>query len=488
MKLQTRTTLFLLTALLTASSFLSCSDNGSTSAVDTTSSVDDAQTTAPVEEVTADLYEGLEAKDLGGDIFHVVGQNTTSRQNFWFEDLEGNIVNDAIHERDRVVEERLNIKLEFTSHEDRQEAASMLQRAVNAGDETCAMIITSLSQGINTLTTGEMLFDLREIPHLTLDSIYWNKSMYENMHFFGKQYFTTGPISAQLYQTPIVMMFNKRLANDLDLGNLYQIVLDGAWTVDKLAEMSKDFSSDINSDGKMDENDQWGLVIDGTFGNALYTGAGLDTVARTDDSYTLTLDSAQSVAVIDKCTALFGDRKQVINDEEGSMGYNKIFRDGRALFMDYTILGTMSMRDMDDDFGIIPCPKFDENQKQYYSACNTWLPSGIGIPMLCSNPEDTGLIMETMARASYDIMVPAIYEKTLHGKVARDDESSLMLDIIFENAAFDFNTVFNFADTSTLLRYAVTGDQENFVSTYTKKQTAAQKALDKVVAFAKENG
>ena len=35
MKLQTRTTLFLLTALLTASSFLSCSDSGSTSAVDT---------------------------------------------------------------------------------------------------------------------------------------------------------------------------------------------------------------------------------------------------------------------------------------------------------------------------------------------------------------------------------------------------------------------------------------------------------------------
>ena len=184
MKLQTRTTLFLLTALLTASSFLSCSDSGSTSAVDTTASVDDVQTTAPVEEVTADLYEGLEAKDLGGDIFHVVGQNTTSRQNFWFEDLEGNIVNDAIHDRDRAVEERLNIKLEFTSHEDRQEAASMLQRAVNAGDETYDMIITALSQGINTLTTGEMLFDLREIPHLTLDSIYWNKSMYENMHFF----------------------------------------------------------------------------------------------------------------------------------------------------------------------------------------------------------------------------------------------------------------------------------------------------------------
>jgi hypothetical protein len=95
--------------------------------------------------------------------------------------------------------------------------------------------------------------------------------------------------------------------------------------------------------------------------------------------------------------------------------------------------------------------------------------------------------METMARASYDIMVPAIYERTLNGKVARDDESSLMLDIIFENAAFDFNTVFNFADTAVLLRKAVLGDEENFMSKYTAKLKAAQKALDKVVAFALEN-
>lgn len=91
MKLQTRTTLFLLTALLTASSFLSCSDSGSTSAVDTTASVGDAQTTAPVEEFTADLYEGLEARDFGGEVFHIVGQNTTARQNFWFETLKATL-------------------------------------------------------------------------------------------------------------------------------------------------------------------------------------------------------------------------------------------------------------------------------------------------------------------------------------------------------------------------------------------------------------
>ena len=485
MKKQFRYVSALLAALTLAGITTSCASD-STSVSDT-SAVADTQTTAPVEEVTADPYVGLEARDFGGEVFHIVGQNTTSRQNFWFEELEGNIVNDAIHDRDRTVEERLNITLEFTSHEDRQQAAQLVVRAVNAGEETYDLVITSLSDGINTLTTSEMLYDLREIPHLTLESVYWNKSMYNNMHFFGKQYFTTGPLSAQLYVTPIVMMYNKRLANDLDLGNIYQIVLDGKWTVDLLHEMTKDYSADLNSDGKMDENDQWGLVLDASFGNALYTGAGLDTVVRSDDAYTLSLDSAPSIDLIDKCSSLFGDRNRVINDLNGNMNYAKIFRDGRALFMDYTILGVSGMRDMDDDFGIIPAPKYDEAQNIYYTACNTWLPSGIGVPMLCSDPDATGLIMETMARASYQIMVPAIYERTLNGKVARDDESSLMLDIIFENAAFDFNTVFNFADTAVLLRKAVLGDEENFLSKYTSKQKAAQKALDKVVAFALEN-
>ncbi|MBQ7982030.1 MAG: hypothetical protein IJ302_00550 [Clostridia bacterium] len=465
---------------------ISCADSdadtsANTSAPDNTAAVTDTAQTA------ADPFEGLEIRDFGGEVFHIVGQNTTSRQNFYFEELEGDLVNDALHDRDRAVEERLNITLEFTSHEDRLEAANIVQRAVNAGEETYDMVITALSQGINTLTTSEMLYDLREIPYLTLDSVYWNKSMYNNMHFFGKQYFTTSPISAQLYVTPIVMIYNKRLAEDLDLGNIYQTVLDGKWTVELLSEMMKDFSSDLNSDGKMDENDQWGLVIDGTFGGALYTGAGLDTIARTEDAYTLTLDSAQSIAVIDKCSSLFGDRNRVINDLNGDKGYAKIFREGRALFMDYTILGVTNMRDMDDDFGIIPCPKFDEAQETYYTACNTYLPSGIGVPMLCSDPEGTGLIMETMARASYDIIVPAIYERTLNGKVARDDESSLMLDIIFENASFDFNTAFDFNGTAVLLRQSVTGDIENFVSKYTSKQKAAQKQLDQVVEFAKEN-
>ncbi len=245
-------------------------------------------------------------------------------------------------------------------------------------------------------------------------------------------------------------------------------------------------SAALNSDSSMDESAQWGLLVAGTFGNALYTGAGYDTVERGEDTYRLTLDSERSLTLIEKCAGLFGDRNNVLNDRLGKGIGENIFMEGRALFMDYTILGVMGFRGMKDDFGIIPCPKLDEAQKTYYTACNTWLATGIGVPMLVSDPERTALIMETMAYISYENIKPAVYEITLQGKTARDDASSVMLDYIFENAAFDFNTIFNFGDSSNQLRDAMLGETENFASAYEKIRAKAQDALDKVLAFSKE--
>lgn len=383
--------------------------------------------------------------------------------------------------------ERLNLKITSIGFDSRADVTSAVQKTINAGDEAYHLIINSLSDGIHTLTSSGMLYDLTEMPYLQLDAEYWNKSMSENLRIFGKQYFSTGPIAPLFYQTPIVMMFNKRLAQDYDIGDMYQLVLDGKWTIDRLYEMTHTLSADLNSDGKMDSSDFWGLVTDGTFGNALYTGAGYNTVEQVGDTYQLTLGSDRSVTLIEKCAGYFGDRKTVINDKNGSESYGRdIFEAGNALFMDSTILGVLYRRGMKDDFGIIPCPKLDEAQETYYTACNTWLATGIAVPMLVSDPERTALIMETMAYISYKNIRPAVYEITLQGKVARDDASSIMLDYIFGNASFDFNTIFNFGDTSILLREAMLGEQENFVSKYEKKLKTAQKDIDKVLKFAKE--
>ena len=435
---------------------------------------------------TTSYLDTLPIEDFGGYEFNVVGQNTTSRQNFWLEELEGDIINDAIYQRDAAVEERLNITFNYISIADRTQVTTAVQKVIMADEEAYDLIFNSLSDGINTLTSAGQLYDLTSIPYLSLDSELWNRSMLENMTFNGKLYFTTGAISLAYYKTPIAMVMNKRLAEDYQVGDIYSIVLDGKWTVDLLHSLTKDISRDLDNNGIMDENDFYGLSMDGTFGNVLFNSSGFKSVDNTGD-YALLLDDARAVDIIENLASKFGSRDVYFNDKNGSGSSAVIYRAGNALFLDYTISGIIGFRDMEDDFAIIPTPKYDESQEVYLTTCNTWLPSGVAVPVNCSNPVRTGLIMETMAYYSNEYITPAVYEITLRGKVSRDDDSSRMLDIIYQNSFFDMVTTFNFSDTALLLRDAVLGEKENFVSSYTAKKSAAQSEVDNIAAFATEN-
>ncbi|MBE6611379.1 MAG: hypothetical protein E7632_02700 [Ruminococcaceae bacterium] len=477
MKKQAISTVLLMAML---ASLAACGTEAST---DTTA----ADTTAETTVAETSYIDTLEQRDMGGREIVFYGQHYEARQNFYMEEKDGEVANDSMHERDLAVEDRLNVKLTFLGEQDRAVVKKTAQTSILAGDEEYNVIMTSISDGMNTLTTAGVLYDLRKIPHLTLDSVYWNKSMYERLEINGAQYFTTGPISYCFYLTPINMRANLRLIDEYQMEDPYELVLSGKWTTDKLSEMAKDKYQDLNQNTKPDVGDFFGLIMDGTFGNALYTGAGLDTVSREGGECKLTLDSEPSVNLIEKYASLFGDRNQYLNDLNGSQSWGTdIFKAGNCIFQPMTILGTLSLRDMVDDFAILPIPKWDEAQKEYYTSCNTWLASGVAVPMNCSIVDDLGLVLETMAYYSYELVTPAVYEITLQGKVSRDDNSAKMLDIIFETAAFDFVTAFNFANVGNMLREMVTGDQSNFMSKYASTKERAQKELDAVIKFGEE--
>ncbi|MBQ3861538.1 MAG: extracellular solute-binding protein [Clostridia bacterium] len=427
----------------------------------------------------------LEVRDFGGGTFTIIAQSTESRPNFYMEEKDGDVMNDAVRDRDLYTEDRLNITLECVGLDNRDQVAKDVQNVIQAGDEAYHLVFNSLSAGINTLTTGGFLLDLTSLPYLLLNSSHWNESMAKNMRFYGKQYFTTGPISLSYFITPTVMVYNKRLAEDFGITGLNDTVLEGKWTVDRLAELAAAVSSDTDGDGDMDSDDLWGLSMEGTFGNSLFMAGGLNTIEETDGEYRLTLDSEEAVNLVDKCASLFGDRTLFFDSLNGDPINIDIFREGRAVFLDCAISWVITMREMEDDFGILPPPKFTEEVPAYYTACNTWLPSGVGVPMICSDPDRTGLVMETMAAVSQELLTPAVYDVTLQGKVSRDEESAAMLDLIYANTAFDLNTILDFGGSSILLRACVLGEQENYVSAYAKIKKIADKNLQKFVAFAK---
>ncbi len=467
-------------------SLVSCGNTtGTTEATDTA-----AADTTPIETAPETAYlDALPVEDFQGYTYRMVAQHTDARPNFAASDeITGEALQDAIVQRKQSTMERLNIDIEEIGYENRGTLHTDVAKTIRAGDDAYDIIITSLSDGINHLTTQSCLLDLTTLPHVTLDSERWNLSMAENMRIDGKQYFTTGVTSVCYLYTPQAVIFNKQIAAENSLPDLYETVLEGKWTVDFMGEMMKDAAIDLNGDGKMTaKEDRWAFLVEGNYGGALYMAGGFQSVSPDQEgNWGFHLTDAASVDFIDKCAAIFYDEASIYTDENAADQplYHAIFTEGRALFTTFYIKAATDYREMETDFGVLPIPVLREGDP-YLVACNTWLPSGIAVPVTCQDPARTGLIMETMAAYSYDQVLPAIIEKTL-GKTARDEQSYQIMMLMYENTAYDFNTIMDFGGTSALLRGAVIGARDNFVSSYEKIQTKAETALAEFIASCRE--
>jgi len=95
---------------------------------------------------------------------------------------------------------------------------------------------------------------------------------------------------------------------------------------------------------------------------------------------------------------------------------------------------------MDADFGIIIHPKYDENQEGYWNF--TGQPPIMGVPVTTSDPERLGMVLEALCYYSTDTVIKAYYDVLLKTKIARDDESEAMLDIMFNNRFYIIADVF----------------------------------------------
>ena len=139
---------------------------------------------------------------------------------------------------------------------------------------------------------------------------------------------------------------------------------------------------------------------------------------------------------------------------------------------------------MESDFSVIPTPKWDEEQENYYSCINTWALGGVGVPATCKTPDTVGLIMETLGRVSYMEVRPALYETTIKAKVARDERNAQVLDIIFDNTYIDCNGIFNIGNSANVLGESIMGQSE-FASSYAAVRDKIQAGIDDLMKIGK---
>jgi len=477
-----RFTALLLCFLMLAS--VSCGQTDSSA--DTTASEIAAEQNTETAAPETEAVPALEARDFEGRTFSIMGERWSTYTPLDYVDVvvesqTGEALNDAAFNRNINMEEQYNCKVAFRQMDGGQSLGA-LQSEVLSGDGAYDVTLLRGTYSATAVTSG-YLADMGELPHMDTSRPWWYRDAFDALEVGGKNYVGMGYITTNHMNAVWTVCFNKQMIVDNKMDDPYTLVSEGKWTFDAMNTYMEGIALDLNGDGNMTpEDDRYAFIVEGTFGNALYMAAGLTAVScDSEGNWTMNIGSEASVNLVDKCAAIFNDPSKIHTDVNASNPtlYSAIFSEGRGLFTSAAISHTTSYRDMEDDFGVLPVPVLEEGDP-YLTACNTWLPSGIAIPLTCQDKEKIGLITETMAAYSHEYLLPAIVEKTL-GKIARDSTSYQIMMMLYDNAAFDFNTIMNFSDTSNMLRAAVIGATENFASAYKSIQKPAEKMLSRFI-------
>ena len=159
-------------------------------------------------------------------------------------------------------------------------------------------------------------------------------------------------------------------------------------------------------------------------------------------------------------------------------GINADFGEGKGLFVYGGMMLISQFRASDVDFGVIPAPKFDEAQDQYYSTYSNSNTTAYVIPITASDTSRTGNILEQMAILSQYSLTPAYYDVSLQGKFLRDEESAGMIEIILSTRNFDIGSVFDWGKIRTMFTNELYMKKStDFASAYAAVETAAKAAI-----------
>lgn len=464
-----------------AVSLPSCENSAVTETTTNTpdSDADPQRTETATSENPFDIADKLPVLDYNGLSFNILAPDSYNGAST-VESENGEALNDAIYKSAAAVEERLNITIGETLT-DFWTQGDTVKNLIMAGDLTYNVYTMHDNFAYNAVVDGYFL-PITALDYIDLEQPYWGGALSEQFIIAGRQYFAFGSYNLSSYEHLRMLCFNKRLidANDLELP--YQCVLDGSWTLDKFGEMCIAVTADADGDGTIgSDGDIFGLTAQiKNIAPSFWISAGERTVKTDGDymPYFALVGNEKFINVLEKVHSLCYDDKTLNADAN--------FTDGNVLFSLSRMETLISLRDMEDDFGILPLPKYDETQNAYYSRdldCMFTM-----APLTCEDTEMTGAVLEAMASEGYRTIIPAYYETCLKTKYTRDGESSRTIDILFEGRAYDIGDVILTATLGDeIFANEFIKTEMNLTSLIEKKASSVDKQLAKMVEiFTKE--
>ena len=357
----------------------------------------------------------------------------------------GDIINDAAYRRSIEIQERFNCKISEVDVANGSRG-SMFRKSALAGDNAYDIACISPAEAL-TSASDKLIYDINELTYVDLDAPWWDQNAKSSMAIMNKVYFCPGAYELSNFDMTRILLVNKKMMQQYGITeNIYQLVTDGKWTHEKFYNMAKLVSVDVNGDGKYDYNDSFGAgsTADHVVFGSFMEGAGEMLVRKDgDDMPYFAAGSERFNSVLTSMVDNFYSGNFYFypkNVSDAEDWCTNMFNEDRMLFYNITFNRIPKFRNMDADFGIVPLPKFEESQEKYY--CESGSGMLAVIPNSAEKPNNNGAFIEAYAYYGYKYVVPEYKEVSLKTKMARDDESAAMVDIIDVSRVYDLGRLY----------------------------------------------
>ena len=393
---------------------------------------------------------------------------------------------DAIAARDKEVPEKLGLKINYKyMPDDAVQFRDLVLSDILIGEHNYDIVLnqTSVMSQLAYRCALANLLDKNEFPYFDFSEKCWFASVGENLTVNEKLYFNTGAFSTSTLDNISMIWMNVLMYEEYrengDPEFLREYAAQGKWTYEDMYQMITAFDRTVP--------DKTAIVIDSDLSDniilsSLATAFDVDSMRRINNSWAYDLASnsrAEDVLMRTKELYLNSgvDRKSSVekfSECESLFLMTKLYKDQ---YTNYAIT-----REMDSIPGILPLPKYDDEQQEY----KAWTDGGSFMGIIDHSKSSTkthslasSAFMQMTALRSHESSLGYYFQNVVMPKWGwisdldlkmRVQDSITILESMTNNIEFEFCNVYS---------SELGGIGDIWGEAYSNNKTLAQSYLDK---------
>ena len=469
----------LLLAVMTLPVLTACGDSEAETAAAEQTGTD---TTAAEPEETAYKADYLPDVTYDGYVYRIISYEEYPAH---VEELTGEVIDDAIFQRNTLIEETYDINISqelypFTDYSKVTDLMTNAGRAQSDDFDLATLVFRGAYYGVleGTIPAASSL------PVADLTQPWYIQSTNEGVTIDGVT--LLGFTAFDINPGGTGLIFNKKIIIDMGLEDPYDLMDEGTWTSDAMYKMAEAAILDIDGDGQMTKEDRFGFITEwDRMSMVAYAGSGsllvdiVDGIPVASQAETL-YDAFTKCSEYCSQNGFMLDTFKEFGTAEASRVLGRdLFKEGKGLFVCTGTSSLTTMGDMEDDYGLVPFPKWTEEQERYYTMFDIDI---INVPLSCSQDlERVCVIKEALAVESLNINHPAYYENALKNRYLRDEKSLEMLEIITNSVVPDLGQNPWWDIVRTPWQDTLQKKGTDFASAVAKNMPKSQKAIDELM-------